>query len=112
MRRSCSRAEQLKRSAGDRADQSSAVGVVSEHGFGGPGQVLKYLARYTHRVAVSNDRLVDIYGGQVRFTYKDYRAHPPQRPKTMTLAAAEFIRRFLLHVPPAGLFGDSGDAGL
>jgi Putative transposase len=55
-------------------------------------------------VAISNDRLLDIDNGEVRFTYKDYRANPPQSsmPKTMTLAAGEFIRRFLLHVLPAG----------
>jgi hypothetical protein len=76
--------------------------VYAKRPFAAPQQVLDYVGRYTHRVALSNDRLVDIDGGQVRFTYKDYRAHPLQRPKTMTLAAAEFIRRFLLHVLPAG----------
>jgi hypothetical protein len=68
--------------------------------FGGPVQVLKYLARYTHRVAISNRRLIDIEDGKVRFRWKDYancRAH-----KTMTLDAVEFIRRFLLHVLPKG----------
>ena len=61
-----------------------------------------YVGRYTHRVAISNHRLLDMDGGQVRFTYKDYRGDPPYPPKTMTLAAAEFIRRFLLHVLPTG----------
>src|SRR5206468_3109830 len=70
--------------------------------FGGPQQVLDYVGRYTHRVAISNDRLLDIENGEVRFTYKDYRADPPQSPNTMTLAAGEFIRRFLLHVLPTG----------
>ena len=67
-----------------------------------PQQVLDYVGRYTHRVAISNERLLDIEHGAVRFTYKDYRADPPQSATTMTLAASEFIRRFLLHVLPAG----------
>jgi Putative transposase len=53
-------------------------------------------------VAISNHRLLDIETGEVRFTYKDYRADPPQSPNTMTLAAGEFIRRFLLHILPTG----------
>jgi hypothetical protein len=76
--------------------------VYAKRPFAGPQQVLDYVGRYTHRVAISNDRLLDIENGEVRFTYKDYRADPPQSPKTMTLAASEFIRRFLLHVLPAG----------
>ena len=76
--------------------------VYAKRPFGGPQQVLDYVGRYTHRVAISNDRLLDIDGGHVRFSYKDYRAEPPQPPQTMTLAAGEFIRRFLLHVLPAG----------
>jgi len=76
--------------------------VFAKRPFGGPQQVLDYVGRYTHRVAISNDRLLDIEDGCVRFTYKDYRADSPQDPKTMTLAAGEFIRRFLLHVLPAG----------
>jgi hypothetical protein len=76
--------------------------VYAKRPFGGPQQVLDYVGRYTHRVAIANDRLLDIDGGHVRFSYKDYRADPPQPPKTMTLAAGEFIRRFLLHVLPAG----------
>jgi len=76
--------------------------VYAKRPFGGPQQVLDYVGRYTHRVAIANDRLLDIDGGHVRFSYKDYRADPPQPPTTMTLAAGEFIRRFLLHVLPAG----------
>ena len=58
--------------------------VYAKRPFGGPQQVLDYVGRYTHRVAISNDRLLDIDGGHVRFSYKDYRAAPPQPPKTMT----------------------------
>jgi hypothetical protein len=78
--------------------------VYAKRPFAGPHQVLDYVGRYTHRVAITNDRLLDIEHGEVRFTYKDYRADPPQSstPKTLTLAAGEFIRRFLLHVLPAG----------
>ena len=68
--------------------------------FGGPEQVLKYLARYTHRVAISNQRLVALEDGEVTFHWKDY-AHGGGQ-KTMTLKAIEFIRRFLLHVLPSG----------
>ena len=76
--------------------------VYAKRPFAGPEQVVDYVGRYTHRVAISNHRLLDMGAGQVRFTYKDYRTNPPDAPKTMTLAAAEFIRRFLLHVLPAG----------
>jgi hypothetical protein len=68
--------------------------------FGGPEQVLKYLARYTHRVAISNHRLIGLEGDQVEFLWKDY-AHGGKQ-KTMKIKAVEFIRRFLLHVLPAG----------
>ena len=74
--------------------------VYAKPPFGGPDQVLDYLGRYTHRVAISNHRLLSVDEGDVRFRYKDY-AHGNQR-KVMTLAAPEFIRRFLLHVLPAG----------
>jgi len=74
--------------------------VYAKPPFGGPEQVLKYLARYTHRVAISNRRLVALEDGEVTFQWKDY-AHGRGR-KTMTLKAAEFIRRFLLHVLPTG----------
>jgi hypothetical protein len=78
--------------------------VYAKRPFAGPQQVLDYVGRYTHRVALSNNRLLDIENGNVRFTYKDYRADPPPSPtpRTMTLAVGEFIRRFLLHVLPAG----------
>jgi hypothetical protein len=78
--------------------------VYAKRPFAGPQQVLDYVGRYSHRVAISNDRLLDIQHGEVRFTYTDYRADPPpsSTPNTMTLAAGEFIRRFLLHVLPAG----------
>ncbi len=74
--------------------------VYAKPPFGGPAQVLEYLGRYTHRVALSNDRLLSIDGGQVRFRWTDYARG--NRLKTMTLAAEEFLRRFLLHVLPAG----------
>jgi hypothetical protein len=67
---------------------------------GGPAQVLEYLGRYTHRGALSNDRLVSLADGIVRFRWTDY-AHGTRR-KTMALPAAEFLRRFLLHVLPDG----------
>jgi hypothetical protein len=72
--------------------------VYAKPPFGGPGQVLKYLARYTHRVAISNNRLLGLENGKVTFRWKDY-AHG-NKPSVMTLDAAEFIRRFLMHVMP------------
>jgi Putative transposase/Transposase zinc-binding domain len=74
--------------------------VFAKRPFGGPRQVLKYLARYTHRVAIANQRLVTLRQGRVTFRWKDY-AHGG-RQRMMTLAATEFIRRFLLHVLPRG----------
>jgi hypothetical protein len=74
--------------------------VYAKRPFTGPEQVLDYVGRYTHRVAISNNRLLDIAEGKVTFHYKDYR-HDAQE-KTMTLQAEEFIRRFLLHVLPGG----------
>ena len=74
--------------------------VYAKPPFGGPGQVLKYLARYTHRVAISNRRLVGMKDGRVRFRYKDYAQGGKRR--TMELEATEFLRRFLLHVLPTG----------
>jgi len=68
--------------------------------FGGPERVLAYLSRYTHRVAISNDRLLGCDNGHVSFQWKDYR--DGNRTKTLTLEAGEFIRRFLLHALPAG----------
>jgi hypothetical protein len=76
--------------------------VYAKRPFAGPEQVLDYVGRYTHRVAISNERLLDIEGGHVRFRYKDYRADSAPQVNTMTLPAAEFIRRFLLHVLPVG----------
>jgi hypothetical protein len=72
--------------------------VYAKPPFGGPEQVLKYLARYTHRVAISNQRLLAVEGGQVTFRWKDYAQR--NRPRTMTLSAEEFLRRFLQHVLP------------
>lgn len=72
--------------------------VYSKPPFGGPEQVLKYLARYTHRVALANHRLVGLADGKVAFTYKDYSQDGRQRQ--MMLPAEEFIRRFLLHILP------------
>jgi hypothetical protein len=74
--------------------------VYAKPPFGGPEQVLNYLGRYTHRVAISNNRLLNIHQGKVTFRWKDYHDH--DRQKTMTLEANEFIRRFLLHVLPDG----------
>jgi Putative transposase len=76
--------------------------VYAKRPFAGPQQVLDYVGRYSHRVAISNDRIHDIDHDQVRFTYKDYRTDSGQAVKTMTLAATEFMRRFLLHVLPLG----------
>ncbi len=75
-------------------------GFYAKHPFAGPQQVLDYMGRYTHRVAISNHRLLDCEAGQVRFRYKDY-AHGNRR-KVMQLEATEFLRRFCLHVLPAG----------
>jgi hypothetical protein len=83
----------------DRLYRKSWV-VYSKPPFGSPEQVLAYLARYTHRVAISNPRLVRLDGDRVTFTYKDYAQGG--RKREMTLPAEEFIRRFLLHVLPDG----------
>ena len=74
--------------------------VYAKRPFAGPAQVLDYVGRYTHRVAISNNRLVSMDNGKVRFHWKDYR--DDSRQKTMTLEAREFIRRFLIHVLPDG----------
>ena len=74
--------------------------VYAKPPFGGPEQVLAYLGRYTHRVALTNSRLLDLEDGRVLFRWKDYRHH--DKAKVMSLEAGEFIRRFLLHVLPAG----------
>lgn len=74
--------------------------VYAKPPFGGPHQVLKYLARYTHRVAIANSRLLGVQDGQVTFRWKDYADRGRQKP--MTLDAAAFLRRFLLHLLPSG----------
>ena len=76
--------------------------VYAKPPFGGPKAVLAYLARYTHRVAIANSRLLARDQQGVTFRYKDYRADDRARQKVMTLATNEFIRRFLLHVLPHG----------
>jgi hypothetical protein len=76
--------------------------VYSKRPFAGPEAVLAYLARYTHRVAISNSRLIAADASGVTFKYKDYRIQGPERYKLMTLATDEFIRRFLMHVLPKG----------
>jgi len=76
--------------------------VYAKRPFAGPAAVLAYLSRYTHRVAISNQRLLALDQRGVTFRWKDYRATGKTRHKTMTLGADEFIRRFLLHVLPSG----------
>jgi len=93
--------------------------VYAKRPFAGPDQVLSYLARYTHRVAIANSRLVSFDGDRVRFKWKDYRRDGQARYGVMTLDAHEFIRRFLLHVLPDGfhrirhygLFANTARAG-
>ena len=92
--------------------------VYAKKPFAGPEAVLAYLSRYTHRVAISNSRLIAFDDRGVAFTWKDYRAKRRDRQKVMTLATDEFIRRFLLHVLPHrfhrirhyGLFANGGRA--
>jgi len=76
--------------------------VYSKRPFGGPEAVLAYLSRYTHRVAISNRRLIAVDQTSVTFKYKDYRIEGPGRYSCMTLTTHEFIRRFLMHVLPGG----------
>ncbi len=76
--------------------------VYAKPPFGGPQQVIEYLGRYTHRVAISNQRLVSLDNGQLSFHWKDYRRPDQRQSKVMTVAVEEFIRRFLLHVLPPG----------
>jgi hypothetical protein len=76
--------------------------VYAKRPFAGPEAVLAYLSRYTHRVAISNGRLMTMNDNGVSFRWKDYRAKGRTRHKTMTLAPQEFMRRFLLHVLPVG----------
>ena len=90
--------------------------VYAKRPFGGPEAVLAYLSRYTHRVAISNSRLIALDDAGVTFKWKDYRAEGGERFKVMTLAVDEFIRRFLIHVLPGhfhrirhyGLFANGG----
>ena len=76
--------------------------VYAKPPFGGPQQALEYLGRYTHRVALSNQRLLGVANGEVTFQWKDYRHKDRHKSRVMTLAAEEFIRRFLMHVLPPG----------
>jgi hypothetical protein len=76
--------------------------IYAKPPFAGPEAVLAYLSRYTHRVAISNSRLIAFDGTGVTFRYKDYRRTGADRQQVMTLAADEFIRRFLIHVLPRG----------
>jgi len=76
--------------------------VYAKPPFAGPQQVLEYVGRYTHRVAIANQRILYMDDGHVRFRSKDDRAASPQTPQTMTRDAPEFLRRFLLHVLPSG----------
>jgi hypothetical protein len=93
--------------------------VYAKQPFGGPGAVLAYLSRYTHRIAIANSRLVAFDGERVTFQWKDYRAKADNRYKLITLDADEFIRRFLIHVLPDGfhrirhygLFANANRAG-
>ena len=79
---------------------SKAWVVYAKRPFGGAGQVIEYLGRYTHKIAISNHRLQSINDGSVSFTYKDYR--DGAKTKVMTLSAIEFLRRFCLHILPKG----------
>ncbi|MCP5081090.1 MAG: IS91 family transposase, partial [Alphaproteobacteria bacterium] len=76
--------------------------VYAKAPFGGPEAVLAYLSQYTHRVAISNSRLIKLENGFVTFSCKDYRKDGPDRYGTKSLPVAEFIRRFLMHVLPKG----------
>ncbi len=82
--------------------RSKRWAVYAKSPFAGPEAVLAYLARYTHRVAISNRRLVAFDGSNVTFRYKDYRRSGAEQRQVMTLATDEFIRRFLIHVLPKG----------
>jgi len=76
--------------------------VYAKAPFGGPQQAIDYLGRYTHKVAITNHRLLEDTNGEISFSYKDYNSADPQRQRKMTLGADEFIRRFLLHAIPPG----------
>jgi hypothetical protein len=76
--------------------------VYAKRPFAGPAEVLAYLARYTHRVAIGNSRLLDLDDTHVSFRWKDYRENGRRKTKVMRLGVGEFMRRFLLHVLPDG----------
>jgi len=76
--------------------------VYAKPPFGGPQRALEYLGRYTHRVAISNHRLLSLQEGRVTFQWKDYRSEHREKSKTMTIDSSEFQRRFLIHTLPAG----------
>jgi len=76
--------------------------VYAKPPFGGPQQALAYLGRYTHRVALSNERIQQLHQGRVTFQWKDYRSQHRDKSRSMTLNADEFIRRFLIHTLPPG----------
>src|SRR5579863_314635 len=82
--------------------EESAWVVYAKKPFGGPQKVLDYLGRYTHRVALSNDRIRDVSNGQVTFQWRDYRNKDKYKSRAMTVSADEFIRRFLIHTLPPG----------
>jgi hypothetical protein len=84
------------------AEETREWVVYAKPPFGGPQQVVEYLGRYTHRVALSNERLLAVNKGAVTFQWKDYRHKHKQKSRVMTLEAAEFIRRFLIHTLPPG----------
>src|SRR5439155_6845927 len=83
-----------------KASRQKSWVVYAKKPFGSPQTVLDYLGRYTHRVALSNDRILQVQDGEVTLSYRDRK--DSDRKKTMTLEAQEFIRRFLLHVLPEG----------
>ena len=76
--------------------------VYAKPPFGGPQRALEYLGRYTHRVAISNHRLLSLEDGRVKLQWKDYRSEHREKSKAMTIEADEFQRRFLIHTLPAG----------
>ena len=95
------RGERICRPTSRRCARAEWV-VYAKRPFAGPEQVLAYLARYTHRVAIANSRLLDLDETHVSFRWKDYRENGRHKSKVMRLAAGEFMRRFLLHVLPDG----------
>jgi hypothetical protein len=95
-------AEHVVRLAGAPRPALAALKVAASLHLGGPEAVLAYLSRYTHRVAISNNRLISADAETVTFRWKDYRIKNSDRQKVMRLATGEFIRRFLIHVLPDG----------